>query len=304
MIKIYYPSKKFLTNRETNNAWYPYLLKGFQNLTNVQVIISDDMADLSTSVRGDTISVLEVEIDGKKQRVFYDWADFMVDQKERADQQDAIYCKIQAYGDLIPIGQTVCQMGFLDKLDSLKAIKNSNDYKYDVIGVFRTTNLERRLKAVQIVDDMVDVKSLVGLQKRADTHVFPDKYKMKKMNYYDHLKLQCRSKLCLVFSGVGNKCAFSWRLTEALAMGCAIVTHKHISRLPAHEKFEKNCIITVEPDLSDLEEKINYYLKNEEEREKIAKAGQDYYERYLRPESMATRIIELCMAKQIIKDSK
>lgn len=294
-MKIYYPTKSFLTSKERARVWFPYILEGLKHYG--EIIYSEGMAELSSAVRGDTITVFEIELDsGKRKRVFYDWADFMVDKKERAIAQNALYFKIQAYGDLLPIGQTVTSMDFLDRLNTFRKIKDAKRYPYDVIGIFSTRkgeNGQRRIKSVQLVRDIPHCKSLVGLQKRSPKHECSDDLIMKKIGYLDYLAKQAQAKLSLVWAGVGEaNCAFSWRLTESLAMGCAVITHPHDAIYPNHEYFEKNCIITVNPDLSDLQEKIEYYMKHDEEREQIAKRGREYFENYLTPQAMAGRIIK------------
>ena len=92
MIKIYYPTMSFLPLNERKNTWYPYLLKGFQQIG--QVILSEEMSEISAYKKGEAITVFDVEIEGKKRRVFYDWTDFMVDNRERAKSHNALYFKI------------------------------------------------------------------------------------------------------------------------------------------------------------------------------------------------------------------
>ena len=53
----------------------------------------------------------------------------------------------------------------------------------------------------------------------------------------------------------------------------------------------QNCWIEVERDLSDMEEKINYYLAHDDERLQIAANGRAYYDAYVAPEAMARYVI-------------
>lgn len=293
MIKIEYPTKSFLSPKEQNNVWYPYLLSGLQQIGDVR--FTEQMSDLSNSERGDTITVFTVEIDSKKYLVYYDWCDFTVNHVDRCKENNGIYFKIQCdknNPNMFPVGQTVTQMQFLNKLNELRDLKDQKKYHRDIIGLFRTTNLERRMKAVEIIKDMKNINSLVGLQKRAEKHEVPQNLIKQKIGYFQHLQEQCQTKLSLVLSGVGNKCAFSWRLTEALAMGCAIITHKHETIFPDHEWLENKCLITVKPDLSDLKDKISYYIKNDIKREEIAYMGRIYFDKYLSPKAMAKNILK------------
>jgi spore maturation protein CgeB len=53
-----------------------------------------------------------------------------------------------------------------------------------------------------------------------------------------------------------------------------------------------NCYIKVKNDLSDLEEKVDYYLKHDEEREEIAHNGLEYFNKWLSPEATINYIID------------
>lgn len=293
-MKIYYPDTSFLTKRKANNSWYAYLLQGLKEFG--EVIISPELAKLSTFEKGDTITVFDIEINGKKQRIFYDWCDFMVDHQDRAKEHNALYFKIQAYKNITPIGQVVTMMEYLNDLEKLRKIKDYNRYPYDVVGIFssrRGKNGERRIKSCQIVKEIPHCKSLVGMQRRSPIHEIPKELLTPKIKYSDYLVKSAQTKLSLVWAGVGEyNCAFSWRLTECLGIGNAIITHKHNAIYPNHEYFENNCVIIVNPDLSDLQEKIEYYMEHDEEREQIAKNGREYYEKYLTPRAMAKRIIK------------
>lgn len=54
----------------------------------------------------------------------------------------------------------------------------------------------------------------------------------------------------------------------------------------------------IKRDLSDLTEKIGYYLANEEARNEIAKNGMNYYKDYLSPVAQAKYLLNIARENQ------
>ena len=60
----------------------------------------------------------------------------------------------------------------------------------------------------------------------------------------------------------------------------------------------QNCWGEVKRDLSDLAEKIDYYLINDEARNEIAKNGMEYYEKFLSPVAQASYLLNIARKNQ------
>ena len=73
-----------------------------------------------------------------------------------------------------------------------------------------------------------------------------------------------------------------------MGMGCACIRPEPEHQSPGDSSI---CFIAFKQDMSDFEEKIDYYLIHDREREDIAKAGQRYYDEYLSPEAQAKYIL-------------
>lgn len=284
-MKVLCPSPEFYYSLAREHAWYDYLMRGFKQIAEVEY--SSGLTKFASKFFDK--SLLMFEIQGRK--IIYDYSDFTGKQVHGID--DAEYFKVQALpkDGTKPIGQVVMDVSFMDKLIQLREVKDQRVYDYDVVGLFRTTNMTWRYKAVEIVNARPDWRTMCGLHVNNLTENVPEPLKRNRLKYDAYLNLQVRSKLVLVFAGLGGKAAFSWRLTEALAMGCAVVTHFHDTVLPNHKKFQQG-IIEVSPDLKDLESVIEHYLQNDVEREQIAQVGREYFEKYLAPKQMAQRLIK------------
>ena len=78
------------------------------------------------------------------------------------------------------------------------------------------------------------------------------------------------------------------REAELTGIGCCWLALE--SKFPMPGSISK-CRIEVKQDLSDFVAKVNYYLRQDNEREAIAKRGLDYFHKYLSPEAGARIIL-------------
>jgi hypothetical protein len=91
----------------------------------------------------------------------------------------------------------------------------------------------------------------------------------------EYLELLSRTKLSIVTRGLEN--CFSWRVGEHLALG-RFALFERFHNQPLVELRDGHDAVFFEPDLSDLEEKIRWYLDHDHEREAIAARGAAYFD--------------------------
>jgi len=282
--------------RRDASTWNQYLYLGFLKL-GLNIKRTESPWDNFPDVRG----ILPFDIiwnSGRRQRIWYDFGDFSRHYYEKTTKGNDLYFKIQLhkkdqhYPRIYPIGQITCGLNFLQVLPEFRTLRKKQNFIYDVIGIFRASDHGIRTRAVEIVNSK-KWKSLIGMAYFRNRLPIPEKIARKKFNYEHHLRLQCRSKICLDFPGVGGE--WSWRFTEILGMGCFCLRTKPFHACPGEPQ---NCWGEINSDLSDLAEKIDYYLNNETEREQIAKNGLQYYEKYLSPEAQAKYILNILSENQ------
>jgi len=290
MIEIIYPTSKFFGGRAPD--WYDYLKSGFVTLGSL--VLSEELSKISTFKMNFCVAAIDIKINGKATRIWYDWSDFETAHKELMRSGD-LYFKMQYSLDYIedrsiyPTGICVIPIDQLQRIMTLRFLKDKRDYKYDLLGMFRTTNYDLRRKAVEIIRARNDWKSLSGLKWTTERPEVPRELQVEPLPYFEHLEAQCRSKICLSFPGVGTRFGFNGRFAELTAMGCCVMMPR-----PEFDMFGtlfKSAII-IERDLSDLEEKVDYYLKHDEEREEIAHNGLEIFDRWLSPRAIALDIVE------------
>lgn len=273
MIDVYFPQTVKI------HAWYNYLHYGFKKLQSenkINLIIKSEKIGVSPPI-------IPIEINGLI--MYYDFSDFI---PCVLNIKNTPYFKIQYHDshklipNIFPIGQTVTSLKYFD------VYQNKQEEIYDVIALFRATNYNLRCKCVELIKSQ-KWNSIVGVQNYRNRPKVPIGIEQPRLEYSEHLNKQLQSKICISLPGVGNYSSFwSWRTTEILGLGKCMLTVTPTCYLP---NYPKNCWIECKSDLSDLIEKINYYLNNPIERNIIARNGKTYFDNYLSPTAMCQNII-------------
>ena len=294
MIKIQYPDTSVFNN--PNSVWYHYLLSGFKELG--EVTISKELGKQSHYITGFTVLAIDIDIDGKKTRVWYDFCDFLPIHTDIMSDGD-LYFKIMCHKDypikyknVYPIGQTTASMNYFKMLPNLRSNVKKDSYAHDVVAIFRATNYKLRRKCIEIIKAQKNWNALSGLCFFRNRPEIPKELMTEKLPFGVHLERQSNSRICVSLSGVGGDAGLCWRETEVLGMGgCLLNIESKCLRPGDTEHYKNNCQITIKDDLSNLVEQVNYYLEHTEERKQIARNGLDYFNKYLTPKAMATNII-------------
>lgn len=105
-----------------------------------------------------------------------------------------------------------------------------------------------------------------------------------KVRYSRFLEEAASSRLCLHLPGNGP---FTHRVAEFLGLGSCMISLRFSTEL--HVPLEPGVhYVEIADDLSDLVEKCRYYVDHAEERERIARRGRDYFDRYLHCDQLAS----------------
>lgn len=89
----------------------------------------------------------------------------------------------------------------------------------------------------------------------------------------------------------GGKAFVSNRFVEALAHG-AFLLHQHVDELELHMGVIEGVHYVEWADLADLREKVAYYLAHEQERRKIAEAGQAFIQEHFSFDAQVRKLFE------------
>lgn len=109
-----------------------------------------------------------------------------------------------------------------------------------------------------------------------------------RVRYSLFLKESAQSKLCLHMPGNGP---FTYRVAEFTGLGTCMLSQQFTTELPT-PLIPGTHYVEIAPDLSDLRDKIDYYLAHDDEREQIAAAGREYFDNALNANKLARYYVE------------
>ena len=258
--------KESLLTDDYNNADYIFYTMHLRNCLNLPY---DNISEL------DVKKITEIFNSGKKEIIidYNDWTDTRSVPNEVLDKIGFYFKRsmvnksnlslVKYNREIIPISY-----GIRSDLIEYDKLFNFTSYNYDVCCMFTTSHGGIRGIIPTVVNKYTGSK-FVG---RVDC---PKRYGTVNTKYFDILKT---SKI--IVTANPSNWEGDFRLWEALLMGnlvlCDEMVIPHIMKHPlihkTHLVFYKNN--------DELLELINYYIKNEEERDRIGKEGREYCLKY------------------------
>jgi hypothetical protein len=230
------------------------------------------------------VIMLDCHVNDRLFRVALDYADLHDAINGDALTECQLYIKLQyaeeGYSDsrIIPGGYPVTGLDYYRYYRPFRD-RFANARQIGVLGRFGFTfQGELRRKAVALLTAATDI-DFVGTGK--------------KVRYSRFLRDAASARLCLDLPGNGR---FTHRVAEFLGLGSCLIAPRYPVALHVPLVPNKHYVALAD-DLSDLVESCRYYLSHDEERESIANAGREYFDRYLHCDQLATyyvrRILQL-----------
>lgn len=181
------------------------------------------------------------------------------------------------YPNVVPGGYFLANNRAYRYLPLLRAIRSRQSFRYDVYGRFglRYGGAEIRSRAFDLLSARTDFRPEVSLFK------YPGG--PEKVPYRSYLFEIPRAKVCVDMPGAGDLCT---RLVDYLAVGACVVGAPPSVRLPVR-LVDGVHIVYCAPDLSDLGDICAELVRDDVERERIARNGRDFFDRHLHRRQLA-----------------
>jgi hypothetical protein len=213
-------------------------------------------------------------VNGRAHMLAIDYSDHPDRINYHALEECSLYVKFQycerGYHDsrIIAGGYPVAQLGYYRYYRAFRD-RHAHRPSIDVLGRFGFEfQRELRVKAVEVLSSARDIR-YVGAGPR--------------VRYSRFLREAASARIGLDLPGNGP---FTYRIAEFLGLGTCLVAPRYSTAL--HASLEPGVhYVQIADDLSDLLSVCRYYLAHEKERATIAKAGRDFFDRYLHSDHLA-----------------
>jgi Glycosyl transferases group 1 len=184
--------------------------------------------------------------------------------------------------NVVPAGYMPANKVVYRYLPLLRAIRSVKSFRYDVYGRFglRYGGQEMRRRAHQLLSARTDFRYEGSLFRYPGG---PDK-----VPYRRYLFEIPRARVCVDMPGNGDLCT---RLIDYLAVGACVVKPPPSSRLPVR-LVDGVHVVYCATDLSDLGDVCAQLVRDEGQREAIARNARDFFDRYLHRRQLAERYLD------------
>ena len=150
--------------------------------------------------------------------------------------------------------------------------RSAPTYRNDVFFSGSTTGAVRTDAWETVVDS--GLSFVGGLQLRKFRTERERRYLGRRLGHRRYLKTVLESKINLALEGYGE---FTFRHLEIWCAGAFMLSTKSLRELVLPLDAREGVHYVTFEDLPDLRDKLRYYARNDAERERIAKAGQDMF---------------------------
>lgn len=190
--------------------------------------------------------------------------------------------------NVILFPNSASNMKYLDILEDLRKVKDDTSFALDFFFIGWNDDDGLRLWTIKKARETKRWRTMAAcLPFKHHTTVDP-KFQMPRMEYSRYLKTHAVTKISLALPGGRALPFMSFRHVELLGLGAAVLTRRPTSVPFRKDQFDRSVIYYDREIFVDI---VDYYLKNEEERERIAMNGRRYYNKFLSPERHAFYMI-------------
>jgi len=193
---------------------------------------------------------------------------------------------------MLPMPQSTSQIRYLNYIDQLRKYRRTGRFPTDLVAIFVNSDMGLRQKVVEAIRKNKEWKSKAWMIRhpKLERPDIPSELLGQKLKYYEHLRLQSESKMCLALPGArkNQEASISFRHAEIWGMGGVVLT---VSPKTIEVGRPKKHAIHFRRDMRGFTRKVNTYLNNADLREEVSQNGMEYFDRYLRPEKHALHIL-------------
>lgn len=185
------------------------------------------------------------------------------------------------------------KLEYLDHLDDFRKIKEDTTFVLDFFFIGWHDDDGLRLWTVKTARSQKTWRAVAGCLPFKHHTTVEKKWQLPRMGYLSYLSTHAATKINLALPGGRALPFMSFRHVELMGIGAAVLTRKPTS-VPFREELFNHSVIYY--DRENFVDIVDHYLKNGEERERIAMNARRYYNKFLTPERHA-----FCMINQITK---
>ena len=242
--------------------------------------VTTELADVPQPFEG--IVMIQVMVRGIRHNVAIDYSD-LPNINESCARTCPLYFKMQfsvlgyPFSNVFPGGFVSNSETIYQYLSRIRAIADKNSRSYDVYGRFGLDfGAVIRRRACSLLAEQDSFRWQGGLQ----------------IKRYSLALLEiARSKICIDLPGKGDFC---FRLIDYLAVGTCIIGLKH--RTVLHVPLvDREHIVYVKEDLSDLVDLCRFYLKDDTARQALHRNSRSFFDKYLHRDQLAAYYLRCCL---------